>query len=73
MEALRLVGQHDQMHERVGVNDEKQDRREEEESEQRQLDVEERQLDRILEKEIGVRHRARGDREIEENEQIGEP
>ena len=73
MEPLRLVGQHDQMHERIGVDDEEQDRREEEEGEQRQFDVEERQLDRILEKEIGVRHRARGDREIEENEQIGEP
>jgi hypothetical protein len=32
------------MHERVGVDDEKQDRREEEEGQQRQLDVEERQL-----------------------------
>ena len=73
MVALRLVGQHDEMHERVGVRDNEQDRREEEEGEQRQFDVEEWQLDRILEKEIGVRHRARGDREIEQNEQIGEP
>ena len=73
MEPLRLVGQHDEMHERIGVDDEEQDRREEEEGEQRQFDVEERQLDRILEEEIGVRHRARGDREIEENEEIGEP
>jgi hypothetical protein len=55
------------------VDDEEQDRREEEEGEQRQFDIEERQLDRILEEEIGVRHRARGDREIEENEEIGEP
>ena len=39
----------------------------------RQFDAEERQLDRLLEKEIGVRHCARSDREIEENEQIGEP
>ena len=61
------------MHERIGVDDEEQDRREEEEGEQRQFDVEERQLDRVFEKEIGVRHRACGDREIEQNEQIGEP
>ena len=61
------------MHKRIGVDDEEEDRREEEEGEQRQFDVEERQLDRILEKEIGVRHRARGDRKIEEDEQIGEP
>ncbi len=61
------------MHERVGVHDEEQDRREEKEGKQRLFDIEERQLDRILEKEIGVRHRARRDREIEENEQIGEP
>ena len=73
IEPLRLVGQHDQMHERIGVDDEEEDRREEEEGEQRQFDVEERQLDRLLEKEIGVRHRARGDREVEQNEQIGEP
>jgi len=32
-----------------------------------------RQLDRVFEKEILVRHRAGGDREIEEHEQIGEP
>ena len=55
------------------MDDEEEDRREEEEGEQRQFDVEERQLDRILEEEIGVRHRARGDREIEQDEQIGEP
>ena len=73
MEPLCLVGQHDQMHERIGVDDKEQDRRQEEEREQRQFDVEERELDRILEKEIGMRHRARGDREIEENEKVGEP
>jgi hypothetical protein len=64
IEPLRLVGQHHQMHERIGVDDEEQDGREEEEGEQRQFDVEERQLDRILEKEVRVRHCARGDREI---------
>ncbi len=70
IESFRLIGQQDQMHERVGVHDEEQDRREEKEGKQRQFDIEERQLDRILEKEIGMRHRARGDREIEENKQI---
>jgi hypothetical protein len=73
MEALRLLGQHDEMHEGVGMHDDEQDRGEEEEGEQGQFDVEERQLDGILEKEIGVSHRARGDREIEEDEEIGEP
>ena len=73
MVALRLVGQHHEMHERVGVHDEKEERGEKEEGEQRQLDVEERQLDRLLEKEVVVRHSASGDRDIEEDEQIGEP
>ena len=61
------------MHEGVGVDDDEQDRSNEKERKQRQFDFEERQLDRVLEEEIGVRHRARGDREIEEDEQIGEP
>ena len=49
------------MHERIGVG------------EQRQFDVKERQLDRILEEEVFVRHRARGDREVEEDEEIRDP
>jgi hypothetical protein len=65
IEPPRLVRQHDQMHERIGVDDEEQDRREEEEGEQRQFDVEERQLDRILQEKVGMRHRARCDRKIE--------
>jgi len=73
MIALRLLSQKDQMHECVCVHDDEQDRRQEKEGEQRQVDAEERQLDRPLEKEVLVRHRARGDREIEQNEQIGEP
>jgi hypothetical protein len=42
IEPFRLVSQHDEMHERVGVDHKKEDRREEEEGEQRQFDVEER-------------------------------
>jgi len=38
------------MHKRIGVDDKEQDRREEEEGEQRQFDIEEWQLDRILKK-----------------------
>ena len=73
MKALALVAQHHEMHERVGVHDEEDERGKGEEGDQRQLDAEERQLDRPLEEEVGVRHRARGDREIEEDEEIGEP
>jgi hypothetical protein len=65
MIALRLVGQHHEMHEDVSVDDDEQDRGQKEEREQRQIDAEERQLDRIFEKEIGMRDRARGNREIE--------
>ena len=73
MEALSLVGQKHKMHERIGMDHDEQHRREEEEGEQRQLDIEERQLDRLLKKEIGMRHRARGDRKVEQHKQIGEP
>ena len=59
---FRLLGQHNEMHERVGVHDDQQDWHQEEEGEQRQFNVEERQLDRVFEKEIGVRHRASGER-----------
>ena len=38
------------MHERIGVDNDEQDRREEEEGEQRQVDLEERQFDRLFEK-----------------------
>ena len=40
------------MHERVGVADEEDERRESEEGDQRQLDAEERQLDRLLEEQV---------------------
>ena len=42
--------------------------RQEEGGEKRMFDAEERTLDRILQKEVDVGHRARGDREIEEHE-----
>src|SRR5208282_3123877 len=46
MEPFRLLGQKDEMDERIGVDDEEQDRREEEEGDERKLDVgKERQLD----------------------------
>ncbi len=73
MIALRLVGQHHEMHEDVSMDDDEQDRRQKEEGEQRQIDTEDRQLDRIFEKEIGVRDRSRRDCEIKQHEQIGEP
>ena len=73
IQPLRLRGQQYQMHKDVCVDEDEEDRREEEEGAQGQIDTEERQLDRILEKEIRVRHRARGNREIEQNEQIREP
>ncbi len=55
------------------MDDQEQDRRQKEEGEQRQVDTEERQLDRLFEEEVGVRHRARSDGEIEEHKKIGEP
>jgi hypothetical protein len=73
MVALRLVGQHDQMHERIGMDDDEQDGRESEEGDQRQLDVEERQLDRMLEEKILMRHRTGGDCDIEKGRDIGQP
>ena len=47
------------MHEHISVDDEEQDRRNDEESEQREVNIEKGQLDRILYKEIGVCHPTR--------------
>ena len=73
MEPLRLVGQHDQMHERVGVDDEEKDRARKKKASSGSSILRNGSLTGSLEKEIGVRHRAGGDREIEQHEQIGEP
>ncbi len=73
MVALDLVAQHDEVHERVGVDDEEDERCQKEERDQRKLDAEEWQLDRLLEEKVSVGDRARGDREIEEHEQVGDP
>ena len=55
------------------MHDQKQDRREEEEGLQRQLDVQEGQLYGIFQEQIDMPHRAGGDREVEHQEEIGEP
>jgi hypothetical protein len=47
------------MHEGVSMHDEQNDRREQEEGKQWQFDVEERQLYRAPQQEVGVRDRAR--------------
>ena len=63
--------QHLQQH--IGVEDHEQDRREKEEADQRQIDVEDGQLDRVFEKKLAVRHRARRDDEIEPEDQKADP
>ena len=72
IKTLRLVSQHHEVDERIGVDERKSSgaRKKNASSGSR---IEERQPDRALEKEIRVRHRARGDREIKQDKQIGEP
>ena len=72
IEPFRLVGQHHEMHQRIGVDDEEKDRREEKKGEQRQFYVKEWELDRLFEEKICVRNGAGRDRKIEQHEQIGE-
>ena len=55
------------------MHDQKQDRREEEEGLQGQFDIQKGQLDGVFQKQIDMRHRAGGDREVEHQEEIGEP
>ena len=55
------------------MHDQEQDRRQEEERHQRQFDVQERQFDGVFQEQIDMRHRSGGDREVEHQEEIGEP
>jgi len=68
-----LVGQEHEMQQHVGVHDHEDRRTEHEESEQRQIDVEERQLDRVLEEQVLMRDAAGRDGEVEKHEQIADP
>jgi hypothetical protein len=73
MEGADLAGKHHEMQQRVGVDDQEQQRPEHEKAEQRQVDVEERQLDRVLEEHVPVGDPARGDRKIEEHKKVAQP
>src|ERR1043166_378279 len=55
------------------MHDQEQQRGQHEEADERQLDVEERQLDRIFKKEVAVGDTACRDKKIEQYEQIADP
>ena len=61
------------MEKRIGVDDDKQDRREKEERDERQIDIEKWQLDRIFKQQIAVRDAACRDADIEQRKKIAEP
>jgi hypothetical protein len=52
------------------VGDDEQQRRQKKEGEQRQLDIEERQLDRVLQEQVGVGDGASGDTEVEQDKEV---
>ncbi len=68
-----MLGKRHQMQQHVGVHYQKQPRPNHEEDCDRQVRVQERELDRVLEQEVAVRHAAHGDGEVQKDEQITEP
>ncbi|MGD0105904.1 MAG: hypothetical protein ABSC06_17965 [Rhodopila sp.] len=61
------------MQQHIAMQHQKDRRRQREECPQRQIDTEKRQFDRLLEEQILMRHRTRGDQQIEQREEIGQP
>ena len=61
------------MHQRIGVDDEDDKRRQSKKGEERQFDIEEGQFDGAFQQKIFMGDGARRDRDVEENEEIGEP
>ena len=68
-----LAGQQYEMQQHIGVHDQKDQRPQDEESLERQFDIEERQFDRVFEQQVAVRDRAGGNGEIKQHKQIAEP
>jgi hypothetical protein len=68
-----LAGQHCEVQQHIGMEDEERERSQYEEAKKRQLNTEKRQPHRVLKEEIAVRHGARRDEEVEEQEKIAEP
>src|SRR6185295_5071642 len=73
IEHAELVGELHEMQQDIGVHDQQQQGGEREKGPDRQLDVEERQLDRSFEKQIAMGHAAGGDRQVKQHEQIADP
>ena len=55
------------------MDDDEQRRYSTEEAHQRQIDAQERQLDRAFDKKVAMGHAAGGDQQIEQHEQVTEP
>ena len=73
VERTDLAGQHREMQQRVGMDNQKQRRPEGKKSRQRQFDIQKRQFDRVLEKQILVRNRTRRNREVEKDKNVADP
>ena len=73
MENTNLVGEHCEVQQHIGMEDEEEERSQYEEAKERQFNIEKRQLDRVLKEEVAVRHGGRRDEEVEEQEEITEP
>ena len=61
------------MQQHIGVHDHKDERPQDEEGLERELDIEERQLDCVFGQQVAMRHRAARDGKIKQDEQIAEP
>ncbi|MFI5011074.1 MAG: hypothetical protein ACHQAY_01880 [Hyphomicrobiales bacterium] len=70
---FRLFRQREQLHKDIEMEDQENGRGHNEESGERQFDVQERHLDRLFEEQIAMRDRSDGDRQIDLEGDEGRP
>jgi hypothetical protein len=73
MKDADFPGKQNEMQQYVGMHDQEQCWPEPEEAKERQIHIEEWQLDRFLEEQVLVRDAAHSDQKVEQHEEIAEP
>ncbi len=73
VEVADLSREQDEMQKHIGMHDQENERAEPEEAEQRQVHIEERQLDGALQEKIAMGDAANGDEKVEQDKEIAEP
>ena len=73
VEVADLSREQDEMQQHVGMHDKENERAEPEEAEERQVHIEERQLDGALQEKIAMGDAANSDEKVEQHKEIAEP